>query len=166
MTAAPDLPVETLEQIARRVLASEQFGVLATAVQGHLHTATILFAETPDWELVHVIRPATLKAQMSAASPRVAFQVDNRATVAVDRTAFTRLSFEGTLRRVPRDDPDWQFYHDIVAGKFPFGATLLRSPEVDIYVLTPERVRIAVGGYPPVDIAIGPPRRAGPERPA
>ncbi len=166
MTAAPDLPVETLEQIARRVLAGEQFGVLATAVQGHLHTATILFAETPDWELVHVIRPATLKAQMSAVAPRVAFQVDNRATVAVDRTAFTRLSFEGTLRRVPRDDPDWQFYHDIFAGKFPFGATLLRSPEVDIYVLTPERVRIAVGGHPPVDIAIAPPRRAGTEHPA
>lgn len=152
------LSVEALEQLARRVLAGEQFGVLATAVGGHLHTATILFAETPEWELVHVIRPATLKAQMSAASPRVAFQVDNRGAVAADRTAFTRLSFEGTLRRVPRDHPDWQRYHDVFAAKFPFGATLLRSPEVDIYVLTPERVRIAVGAHPPVDIAIPPPR--------
>jgi hypothetical protein len=166
MTVIPPLPVETLEQIARRLLASEQFGVLATAVDGHLHTATILFAETPDWELVHVIRPATLKAQMSAASPRVAFQVDNRGTVATDRTAFTRLSFEGTLRRVPREDPDWQRYHDVFAAKFPFGATLLRSPEVDIYVLTPERVRIAVGAHPPVDIAIPPPRRVYSESPA
>lgn len=152
------LSVEALEQLARRVLAGEQFGVLATAVGGHLHTATILFAETPEWELVHVIRPATLKAQMSAASPRVAFQVDNRGAVAADRTAFTRLSFEGTLRRVPRDHPDWQRYHDVFAAKFPFGATLLRSPEVDIYVLTPERVRIAVGAHPPVDIAIPTPR--------
>ena len=152
------LSVEALEQLARRVLAGEQFGVLATAVGGHLHTATILFAETQEWELVHVIRPATLKAQMSAASPRVAFQVDNRGAVAADRTAFTRLSFEGTLRRVPRDHPDWQRYHDVFAAKFPFGATLLRSPEVDIYVLTPERVRIAVCAHPPVDIAIPPPR--------
>jgi hypothetical protein len=148
---------EEIERTARDVLAGEQFGVLAVAAAERIHTATILFAESPDWELVHAIRPPTLKARLSSLAPRVAFQVDNRAVTATDRTHFVRIGLEGALRHVGRDDPGWQRYHDIYAAKFPFGDALLQEPEVELYVLTPAVMRVAVGAQPAVDIALSSP---------
>lgn len=146
---------EELERTAREVLAGEWFGVLVTAAGGRLHTSTVLFAETPGWELVHAIRPATLKAHLSSTAPEAAFQVDNRGVTATDRTRFTRIGFEGMLRRVPRDDRAWQRYHDIYAAKLPFGAAVLDHPEVELYVLTPWTLRVAVGARPAEDIPVG-----------
>lgn len=145
---------QALERSLRDVLAAEQFGVLATAADGRLHTSTVLFAETEAWELVHVLRTATLKARLSAESPEVAFQVDNRAVVAEDRTRFTRLGFEGVLRRVRRDQPEWQQYHDVLAAKIAAGALLLQNSEVELYVLTPWTVRAGIGAQPAEDIPI------------
>ena len=155
---------EDLERTVRAVLAGEQFGVLATAANGRLHTSTILFAGGPGWELVFAIRPATLKAHLSRISPAVAFQVDNRAVTATDRTRFIRAGFEGTLRQVPRDDPSWQRYHGIYAAKLPFGATVLQNPEVELYVLTPWTLRVAIGARPAEDIPV--PRDEDAEREA
>ena len=145
---------EDLERTLRDVLAGEQFGVLATAANGRLHTSTILFAEGPGWVLIYAIRPATLKAHLSRISSAAAFQVDNRAVTATDRTRFVRAGFEGTLRQVPRDDPMWQRYHDIYAAKLPFGATVLQNPEVELYVLTPWTLRVAAGARPAEDIPV------------
>jgi hypothetical protein len=145
---------EQLERAVRAVLAKERFGVLATAADGRIHTSTVLFAETPGWELVHAIRPVTLKAQLSYTSPDVAFQVDNRAVVDTDRTSFIRLSFEGVLRRIPRDHPAWRRYHDIYTTKVPAGWALLQNPEIDLHVLTPWTLRVAIGGRPAEDVAV------------
>lgn len=153
-----------LERAVRDVLAREQFGVLATAADGRIHTSTILYAETPEWELIHAIRPATLKAQLAYASPDVAFQVDNRAVVGKDRASFVRISFEGVLRQIPRDHPRWQHYREIYAKKLTAGGPLLENPEIELYVLTSWTVRAAVGGQAAVDIPIAIPEE--PETPA
>jgi nitroimidazol reductase NimA-like FMN-containing flavoprotein (pyridoxamine 5'-phosphate oxidase superfamily) len=142
------------EQTLRALLKQERFGVLATAADGRIHTATILFAETPEWELVHAIRPATLKAQLAYAAPEVAFQVDNRAVVDADRTGFVRVSFEGVLRRIARDDPHWQKLHDLYTAKLPAGRALLENPEVELHVLTPWTVRVAIGGRTAEDMPL------------
>ncbi len=136
------------------VLSTEQFGVLATATTEQLHTSTILFAVTNAWEIVFAIRPVTLKARLAAEWPRAAFQVDNRSVVTSDRQAFVRLEFLGALRLVAADDPRRPDYHDIFAAKFPFGATLLADPEIALYVLTPERLRVAIGAGPPQDVDV------------
>lgn len=151
------------EQMVRDVLAGEQFGVLATAAEGRLHTSTILFAESARWELVFAIRPATLKARLSAIVPAVAFQVDNRAITADNRAAFVRIGFEGMLHRVPRDDPDWTHWRDLYAAKLPFGAALLDNPEVELYVLATRRLRVAAGAGPAVDIELPPPQPLSPD---
>lgn len=145
---------EDLEQRARDVLAEEQFGVLATAAAGRLHTATILFAASPDWELVFAIRPPTLKAQLAYIAPRVAFQVDNRRVTATDREAFVRIGFEGTLARLERGSEAWQHGHDLFAAKFTFGADLLAQPEIELHLLMPALMRVAVGAHAPTDIEI------------
>ncbi len=80
--------------------------------------------------------------------------VGRRAVTATDRTHFVRIGLEGALRHVGRDDPGWQRYHDIYAAKFPFGDALLQEPEVELYVLTPAVMRVAVGAQPAVDIAL------------
>jgi hypothetical protein len=152
-----------LERTVRDVLAQEQFGVLATAADGRIHTSTILYAETPEWELIHAIRPATLKAQLAYASPDVAFQVDNRAVVGKDRGGFVRISFEGVLRQVPREHPRWQSYRDIYAKKLTAGGPLLENPEIELHVLTPWTVRVAIGGQAAEDIPITVP--SAPEEP-
>jgi nitroimidazol reductase NimA-like FMN-containing flavoprotein (pyridoxamine 5'-phosphate oxidase superfamily) len=136
------------------MLARERFGVLATAADGRIHTATILFAETPEWELVCAIRPLTLKAQLAYASPDVAFQVDNRSVAEKDRAGFVRVSFEGVLRHIPRRHPRWQHYHDIYAKKLPAGGPILANPAIELHVLSPWLVRVAIGGRPPEDIPI------------
>ena len=146
-----------LEQALRELVAAEQFGVLATMAMGRLHTATILFAGAADWELVFAIRPATLKAQLAAGYPRVAFQVDNRAVTANDRRAFLRAGFEGTLRHVPRAEADWERYQACYAAKLPFGADLLAQPELELYVLTTSTLRLAGGGDAAEDVAVPPP---------
>lgn len=143
-----------LERTVRTVLAQERFGVLATAADGRIHTATILFAETPEWELVYAIRPETLKAQLAYTSPEVAFQVDNRTVVDTDRTRFVRIGFEGVLRRVAREDPRWQEYCKVYTAKLPIGRALLEHPEIELHVLTPWTVRVAVGGQAAEDIPI------------
>lgn len=138
----------------REVLAKEQFGVLATLFSGRLHTATIHFAETEDLELVHAIRPATLKAEQAAANPRVAFQVDNRGTILESRDRFTRISFEGVLFRVSKEDPDYPEYRRAFAGKLPVGDRLLTYPEIALYVLRPSVIRLAIGGDAAEDIQV------------
>jgi hypothetical protein len=144
----------TLERQMRDVLAAEHFGVLATLHGGRLHTATIHFAETAELELVHAIRPVTLKAQQAAAEPRVAFQVDNRAVLLESRERFTRISFEGTLRLVPEDDPDYDDYRRSFAAKLPVGDRLLSHPEIALYVLRPSLIRLAIGAAPAEDVTV------------
>ena len=136
------------------LLAGERWGVLATHAEGRLHTATVLFAVTPDIEFVFAIRPATLKAQLAYASPEVAFQVDNRAVTETDRTRFARAGFEGDLRRVERDDPAWSGYRDTYAARLPFGRELFDSPEVELHVLTTRTARFALGAGVAEDIAV------------
>ncbi len=147
---------EELERTVRELLAGEQFGVLATTAGGRLHTATILFAEADSWETVHAIRPLTLKAQLAYLSPHAAFQVDNRSVTQTDRSRFIRAGFEGTLRHVSRDDPDWERYRDAYAAKLPFGAALLDDPEIELHVLTPSLLRVAAGAHPAEDFAVAP----------
>ena len=145
---------EALEQQMREVLAAQQFGVLATLYDGRLHTATIHFAETPELELVHAIRPVTLKARQVASNPRVAFQVDNRGILMESRERFTRIGFEGTMRAVPEDDPDYESFRRTFAAKLPVGERLLAHPEIALYVLRPSVIRLAIGAAPAEDITI------------
>ncbi len=143
-----------LERQMREVLAKEQFGVLATLYDGRLHTSTIHFAETDELELVHAIRPATLKARQAAANPRVSFQVDNRAILLESRERFTRIGFEGTLRLVPEDDLDYEHFRRTFAAKLPVGDRLLAHPEIALYALRPNLIRLAIGATPPEDITV------------
>ena len=143
-----------LERQMREVLAAERFGVLATFNGDRLHTATIHFAETEELELVHAIRPATLKARQVAADPRAAFQVDNRGVLLESRDRFTRVSFEGTLRPVPEDDPDYEDYRRTFAAKLPVGDRLLSHPEIALYVFRPSVIRLAVGAAPAEDVPV------------
>lgn len=145
---------EAMEQQMRQVLAKEQFGVLATLFSGRLHTATIHFAETDDLELVHAIRPATLKAEQAAANPRVAFQVDNRGTLMESRERFTRVSFEGLLRRVSKGDAEYEEYRRTFAGKLPVGDRLLSHPDIALYVLRPSVIRLAIGAAAAEDVSV------------
>ncbi len=145
---------QTMEQQMRQVLAKEHFGVLATLFSGRLHTATIHFAETDDLELVHAIRPATLKAVQAAVNPRVAFQVDNRGTLMESRERFTRIRFEGTLRRVPQGDAEYEDYRHTFAGKLPVGDRLLSHPDMALYVLRPSVIRLAIGAAAAEDITV------------
>jgi hypothetical protein len=154
---------DALERQVRDVLAGERFGVLATLFMGRLHTATIHFAETEALELVHAIRPVSLKAQLAAGNARVAFQVDNRAVLLESRERFTRIGFEGFLRAVGKDDPAYDEYRHVFAAKLPVGERLLANPEVGMYVLRPHVMRVAVGGEPPVDVAIGFPQHPAAE---
>lgn len=143
-----------LERQMREVLAGQQFGVLATLDNGRLHTATIHFAETPELELVHAIRPATLKAQQVAHNPQAAFQVDNRGILMESRERFTRISFEGTLRPVSEDDAEYEGFRRAFAAKLPVGQQLLSHPEISLYVLRPSVIRLAIGGAPAEDISV------------
>jgi hypothetical protein len=145
---------EAMERQMRQVLAKEHFGVLATLFGGRLHTATIHFAETDDLELVHAIRPATLKAEQAAANPRVAFQVDNRGTLMESRERFTRIGFEGLLRRVSRGEPEYEEYRQTFAGKLPVGDRLLSHPDIALYVLRPSVIRLAIGAAAAEDIGV------------
>lgn len=143
-----------LERQIRAVMAAERFGVLATISRGRLHTATIHFAETPRFELVHAIRPATLKAQLAEFNPHVAFQVDNRALLMESRDRFTRIAFEGTLEPVSPSDAAYANYHDAFAQKLPVGARLLADPSITLYVLRPFVMRVAVGAAPAEDYSL------------
>lgn len=143
-----------LDRLMRETLASQQFGVLATIFSGRLHTATIHFAETPRLELAFAIRPATLKASHIEANPKAAFQVDNRDILPQSRERFTRIGFEGTVRKVEDGDPAYQTYRQTFADKLPVGARLLTEPDIALYVFTPVMVRIAAGGMVPEDVEI------------
>lgn len=155
-----------LERQMRSVLASQQFGVLATLFGGRLHTATVHYAETPHLELVYAIKPASLKAQLMTGNPHAAFQVDNREDVPRSRQEFTRISIEGEVRAVPPDDPDHESFARAYREKLPVGAAILDSAEVTLYVLRPSLIRVAVGAAPAEDIAISYdlPPHAEPER--
>jgi nitroimidazol reductase NimA-like FMN-containing flavoprotein (pyridoxamine 5'-phosphate oxidase superfamily) len=142
------------EKQVRETLAGEHFGVLATLAQGRLHTATIHFAETDDLELVHAIRPATLKARLAGDNPRVAFQVDNRGVLLQSRERFLRISFEGTLRALDRDHPEYETYRRAFTSKLPVGERILTHEDVTLYVLRPSIIRVAAGAAPAEDVTV------------
>ena len=148
---------EATERAVHETLTDERFGVLALAALGRLHTATVLFARTPAGELVYAIRPATLKAQLAAVAPTAAFHIDNRAIADTDRTRFTRIAIEGSMRLVSREDAAWGSYQRVYAEKLPFGEAILANNAVEMYVLTPRIMRVAVGGHSAEDITLSPP---------
>lgn len=145
---------EELERQMRGVLASQQFGVLATLYGGRLHTATVHYAETPQLALVYAIKPASLKAQLIAGNAHAAFQVDNRDAVPSSPERFIRISIEGDVRAVPPDDTSHESFARVYREKLPVGAAILESAEVALYVLRPNLIRVAVGAAPAEDIAI------------
>src|SRR5581483_11902125 len=119
--AATPLMETDLEQAARAALAAEEFGVLVMADAEHLHTSTVLFAETPNWHIIFAARPHTRKAKIASSGGRAAFHVDTRSMTAQDRQAFTRIGFEGRVRRLPRGGPLYEMHRRMYVEKLPLG---------------------------------------------
>jgi hypothetical protein len=157
------LPVATslmetdLEQAAREALATEEFGVLVMADAEHLHTSTVLFAETPDWRIIFAARPHTRKAKMASSGGRAAFHVDTRSMTTQDRQAFTRIGFEGRVHRLPRGGRLYEMHRRMYVEKLPLGKFLLTDPDIHLHVLEPASMRVAVGGRLPVDVDLSRP---------
>jgi hypothetical protein len=154
---SPPLMETDLEQAARVALAREVFGVLVMVDTERIHTSTVLFAETPDWCIIFAARPHTRKARMASAGARAAFHVDTRGTAGEDRQAFTRMSFEGRVQRLPRGGPKYEMYRRMYVEKLPLGKFLLTDPDIYLHLFASHSLRIAVGGRLPVDVELGRP---------
>lgn len=142
------------EQQIRALLADEVFGVLVLQGRERLHTATIHFAHTEDFEFVYAIDPVTLKGQLAVSGGQATFQVDNRALATRQPERFVRLSVEGSIGRVADEHPEQAEYRRVYQEKLAAGAQILASPTIALYVLRPMRMRIAVGGESAEDLAI------------
>jgi hypothetical protein len=151
---SPPLMETDLEQAVRAALASETFGVLVTLDEEHLHTATVLFAEAPDWRIVIAARAHTRKARMAVKGVRAAFHVDTRGVAATERQSFTRIGFEGHIRRLPRGGVTFEMYRRMYVEKLPLGKFLLTDPDIYLHLFEPTTMRVAVGGRRPVDVAL------------
>jgi len=127
------------------LFAQEQVAILIT--QGdQWPTGTLqAFAETPDLDLLFIMRISAEKYQNVVARPKVTVMVDTRDVGRVATFEIARASVQGEATDVPRDTPDWAALKAVFLKKNPFEAPFFDSDLLRMVRIKPKRISYANG---------------------
>lgn len=133
------------KQKLTKLFAQEQVAILIT--QGdQWPTGTLqAFAETPDLDLLFIMRVSAEKYKNVVARPKVTVMVDTRDVGKVATFEIARASVQGEAVDVPRDTPEWAALKAVFLKKNPFEAPFFDSDLLRMVRIKPRRISYANG---------------------
>jgi len=127
------------------LFGQEQVAVLITQGE-HWPTGTMQgFAETPDLDLLFIMRFSAEKFQNLTRHPKVTVLVDTRDTGNVATFEIARASVQGEAAEVPRDTAEWEKLKAAFLEKNPFEAPFFGDQALRMVRIKPKRISYANG---------------------
>jgi hypothetical protein len=103
------------------------------------------FAETPDLDLLFIMRFSAEKFQNLIAHPKVTVLVDTRDVGKVATFEIARASVQGEAVEVPRDTAEWEALKAVFLKKNPFEAPFFSGDALRMVRIKPKRISYANG---------------------
>jgi general stress protein 26 len=133
------------KQKLEALFAQEHVAVLITQGEQWPTGTMQAFAETPELDLLFIMRFSTEKYQNLTAHPKVTVLVDTRDVGKVATFEIARASVQGEASEVPRDTPEWETLKAAFLKKNPFEAPFFGSDTLRMVRVTPKRISYANG---------------------
>lgn len=132
---------------AYRMLKDNRWSALATTGEGGPMASMVSYAIAPDLSILMFLSGLARHSRNLDETPLASLVVSGPDQPEVtDPQTIPRVSVQGIVEPIPRDDPEfgpaWQVYVD----RFPFAAPRLGLGDFTLYRLVPESVRW-VGGF-------------------
>ena len=129
------------------LFGQEQVAVLITQGEQWPTGTMQAFAETPDLDLLFIMRFSAEKYQNLIAHPKATVLVDTRDVGKVSTFEIARASVQGEAVEVPRDTPEWETLKALFLKKNPFEAPFFNAPPLRMVLLKSVRVSYAGEGH-------------------
>ncbi len=133
------------KQKLMELFEQEQVAVLITRGEQWPTGTMQAFAETPDLELLFIMRFSSEKFQNLTAHPKVTVLVDTRDVGKVATFEIARASVQGEAVEVPRDTPEWESLKAVFLKKNPFEEPFFGGDTLRMVRVKPKRISYANG---------------------
>jgi hypothetical protein len=133
------------KQKLQTLFAQEQVAILITQGEQWPTGTLQAFAETPELDLLFIMRISAEKYQNVIARPKVTVMVDTRDVGKVATFEIARASVQGEATDVPRDTPAWAALKAVFLKKNPFEAPFFDSDLLRMVRIKPKRISYANG---------------------
>ena len=127
------------------LFGQEQVAVLITQGEQWPTGTMQAFAETPDLDLLFIMRFSAEKYQNLIAHPKATVLVDTRDVGKVSTFEIARASVQGEAVEVPRDTPEWETLKALFLKKNPFEAPFFGGDTLRMMRIKPKRISYANG---------------------
>ena len=127
------------------LFGQEQVAVLITQGEQWPTGTMQAFAETPDLDLLFIMRFSAEKYQNLIAHPKATVLVDTRDVGKVSTFEIARASVQGEAVEVARDTPEWETLKSLFLKKNPFEAPFFGGDTLRMMRIKPKRISYANG---------------------
>jgi len=127
------------------LFGQEQVAVLITQGEQWPTGTMQAFAETPDLDLLFIMRFSAEKFENLTKHPKVTVLVDTRDIGKVATFEIARASVQGEASEVPRDTPEWEMLKAAFLKKNPFEAPFFGNDTLRMVKIKPKRISYANG---------------------
>ena len=127
------------------LFGQEQVAVLITQGEQWPTGTMQAFAETPDLDLLFIMRFSAEKYQNLIAHPKATVLVDTRDVGKVSTFEIARASVQGEAVEVARDTPEWETLKALFLKKNPFEAPFFGGDTLRMMRIKPKRISYANG---------------------
>ena len=133
------------KQKLMKLFAQEQVAILITQGEQWPTGTLQAFAETPELDLLFIMRISAEKYQNVIARPKVTVMIDTRDVGKVATFEIARASVQGEAVDVPRETPEWAALKAVFLKKNPFEAPFFDSDLLRMVRIKPKRISYANG---------------------
>ena len=127
------------------LFGQEQVAVLITQGEQWPTGTMQAFAETPDLDLLFIMRFSAEKFENLTKHPKVTVLVDTRDIGKVTTFEIARASVQGEASEVPRDTPEWETLKAAFLKKNPFEKPFFGNDTLRMVKIKPKRISYANG---------------------
>jgi general stress protein 26 len=127
------------------LFGQEQVAVLITQGEQWPTGTMQAFAETPDLDLLFIMRFSAEKFENLTRRPKVTVLVDTRDIGTVASFEIARASVQGDAVEVPRDTTEWHAMKAAFLKKNPFEAPFFDNSAIRMVRIKPRRISYANG---------------------
>jgi putative heme iron utilization protein len=130
-----------------RLIRSQRWAALATLKKGTPFASMVAYVPEPDFSgfLLHLSRLST-HTQNLMADPRASLVISQSDTGESDPQTLARISFQGTVNELPRDEPEYVRARGLYLQRLPSSEMLFGFVDFILFRLIPEEARY-VGGF-------------------
>ncbi len=133
------------KQKLSNLFAQEQVAVLITQGEQWPTGTMQAFAETPDLDLLFIMRFSSEKFENLVKHPKVTVLIDTRDVGKVASFEIARASVQGEAIEVPRETSEWENMKSLFLKKNPFEAPFFGNDTLRMVQVKPKRISYANG---------------------